>query len=330
MGDAARTDATSRQDSEAAGRAPWGSISREDIVAAATGIVTAGGHEEMSIRSLAASRRIAIAVEIDPAAREAVTDPAKLKQVLYNYLSNALKFTSAGGNVVLRIAVEDAAHFRIEVEDTGIGIRAEDLGRLFVEFQQLDVGTAKKYGGTGLGLALTRRIVEAQGGRVGVESTPGRGSCFYAVLPRAAAPAPADEPVPPAADPNAPCILVIEDDARDRAWLVRELAGAGFAVESAATGREAMERCRRRAFAAITLDLLLPDVAGRELLQAVQGTAANRDAPVIVVTVLAERLASTWPVHDFLTKPLEREALLASLGRAGVVPAGGMERTGGG
>jgi PAS domain S-box-containing protein len=282
------------------------------------------------LRSLAASRRIAIAVEVAPAASAAVTDPAKLKQVLYNYLSNALKFTSEGGKVVVRIAAEGADHVRIEVEDTGIGIRAEDLGRLFVEFQQLDIGTAKKYGGTGLGLALTRRIVEAQGGRVGVESTPGRGSCFFAVLPRYAVPAPADEPVPPALDPDAPCILVIEDEARDRAWLVRELTGAGFAVEAAATGREAMERCRRRAFAAITLDLLLPDVAGREVLQAVRGTAANRGVPVIVVTVLAERLASTWPVHDFLTKPLEREALFASLRRAGVVPGGRTEQTGGG
>jgi signal transduction histidine kinase len=138
------------------------------------------------LRSLAATRRIATSIEVHPGICEAVADPAKLKQVLYNYLSNALKFTPEGGRVVLRVAPEGDEHFRLEVEDTGIGIRAEDLGRLFVEFQQLDVGTAKKYGGTGLGLALTRRIVEAQGGRVGVDSTPGRGSRFFAVLPRVA------------------------------------------------------------------------------------------------------------------------------------------------
>ncbi len=128
------------------------------------------------LRSLAASRRIAISIEVDPGAGEVVADPAKLKQVLYNYLSNALKFTPEDGRVTLRMGPEGGEHFRLEVEDTGIGIRSEDLGRLFVEFQQLDVGAAKKYGGTGLGLALTRRIVEAQGGRVGVDSTPGRGS----------------------------------------------------------------------------------------------------------------------------------------------------------
>jgi PAS domain S-box-containing protein len=271
------------------------------------------------LRSLAASRRIAIAIEVDPAASEAVADPAKLKQVLYNYLSNALKFTPEDGRVTLRFAPQGGEHFRLEVEDTGIGIRPEDLGRLFVEFQQLDVGAAKKYGGTGLGLALTRRIVEAQGGRVGVDSTPGRGSRFFAVLPRAASPAAPLAPAPPP-HPDAPCVLVIEDDGRDRAWLVRELAAAGFAVEAAATGGEALDRCRRRAFAAVTLDLLLPDVGALELLSAIQATAPNRGVPVIATTVVAEQVTTGWPLHDFLTKPLRRQDLVASLARAGVAP----------
>jgi PAS domain S-box-containing protein len=273
------------------------------------------------LRSLAASRRIAISIEVDPAAGEVVTDPAKLKQVLYNYLSNALKFTPEDGRVTLRIAPDGGEEFRVEVEDTGIGIRPEDLGRLFVEFQQLDVGAAKKYGGTGLGLALTRRIVEAQGGRVGVESTPGRGSRFFAVLPRAAGPAATPAPALPPPHPDAPCVLGIEDDARDRAWLVRELAAAGFAVEAAATGGEALDHCRRRAFAAVTLDLLLPDVGALELLSAIQATAPNRGVPVIATTVVTEEVTTGWPLHDFLTKPLRRQDLLASLARAGVAPA---------
>jgi len=272
------------------------------------------------LRSLAASRRIAIAIEVEPGAGEAVADPAKLKQVLYNYLSNALKFTPEDGRVTVRIAPEGGEHFRLEVEDTGIGIRPEDLGRLFVEFQQLDVGAAKKYGGTGLGLALTRRIVEAQGGRVGVDSTPGRGSRFFAVLPRAASPAAPLAPAPPPPHPDAPCVLVIEDDGRDRAWLVHELAAAGFAVEAAATGGEALDRCRRRAFAAVTLDLLLPDVGALELLSAIQATAPNRGVPVIATTVVTEQVTTGWPLHDFLTKPLRRQDLLASLARAGVTP----------
>ncbi|HEV3459524.1 MAG TPA: PAS domain S-box protein [Thermoanaerobaculia bacterium] len=271
------------------------------------------------LRSLAASRRIAISIEVAAGAGEAVVDPAKLKQVLYNYLSNALKFTPEDGSVVLRVAPEGEEDFRIEVADTGIGIRPEDLGRLFVEFQQLDAGAAKMYGGTGLGLALTRRIVEAQGGRVGVDSAPGQGSRFFAVLPRAARPGPVPEPAPPP-HPDAPCLLVIEDDARERAWLVRELAAAGFAVETAATGGEAVERCRRRAFAAVTLDLLLPDASGLDVLTAIHDTGANRGVPVIAVTVVTEQAAGGWPLHDFLTKPLKREDLFASLARAGVVP----------
>jgi PAS domain S-box-containing protein len=135
------------------------------------------------LRSLAGSKRIGVKVEVAPALGDVVADAAKLKQVLYNYLSNALKFTPDGGKVTIRVAPEGADDFRIEVEDTGIGIKPEDQGRLFVEFQQLDASTAKRYPGTGLGLALTKRIVEAQGGSVGVRSAPGQGSTFFAILP---------------------------------------------------------------------------------------------------------------------------------------------------
>jgi signal transduction histidine kinase len=136
------------------------------------------------LRAVAAGKQIQIATEIDPACRELTLDPAKLKQVLYNYLSNALKFTHEHGHVVIRIRAEDVDHVRIEVEDSGIGIQPADLKMLFTEFRQLDASAAKRYQGTGLGLALTKRIVEAQGGRVGVISAPGQGSAFFAVLPR--------------------------------------------------------------------------------------------------------------------------------------------------
>ena len=136
------------------------------------------------LKTLAAKNRIHLGADIDPGLAGVSLDPAKLKQVLYNYLSNAIKFTPEGGRVTLHMRPEGAAAFRLEVEDTGIGIRPEDLGRLFTEFEQLDAGAGKRYPGTGLGLALTRRIVEAQGGSVGVHSEPGQGSTFYAILPR--------------------------------------------------------------------------------------------------------------------------------------------------
>jgi signal transduction histidine kinase len=141
------------------------------------------------MRPQAASKRIRVDTEVDAQLTEIRVDASKLKQVLYNYLSNALKYTGEGGRVTVRVRAENDHEFCLEVEDTGVGIRPDDLGRLFVEFQQLDTGSAKEYQGTGLGLALTRRLVEAQGGRVGVRSTPGVGSVFSATLPRNSVPA---------------------------------------------------------------------------------------------------------------------------------------------
>ena len=225
------------------------------------------------LRTLAAQKRIQIEVFVESGVEHVHCDPAKLKQVLYNYLSNALKFSPEEGRVLVRIVTEGPSDFRLEVEDTGIGIKPEDIGRLFVEFQQLDASTAKKYPGTGLGLALTKKIVEAQGGRIGVQSQPGVGSVFFAVLPRIARAAPFEKesatPLP-LARPGAPRILVIEDERKDRDWLLRTLAAAGYAVVTAATGVEALARCREQVFDAITLDLLLPDVSGRDVLKEIR------------------------------------------------------------
>jgi signal transduction histidine kinase len=141
------------------------------------------------LRAVAAKKKISVSLSVDPAVRDVVIDAQRFKQVLFNYLSNALKFTPEHGRVELRVLPEGAAWFRLEVEDTGIGVPPEDLPRLFVEFQQLDASRAKRYAGTGLGLALTRRIVEAQGGQVSVRSVRGKGSVFSARLPRHPLPA---------------------------------------------------------------------------------------------------------------------------------------------
>ena len=137
-----------------------------------------------SLRAVAAQKQIVVSTEVDVELAEVVVDPPKFKQVLYNYLSNALKFTPDGGRVTVRVSGEGPDQFRLEVEDTGIGIKPEDVERLFTPFEQLDASTGKKYGGTGLGLVLTRRLVEMHGGMVGVRSTPGQGSVFSGVLPR--------------------------------------------------------------------------------------------------------------------------------------------------
>jgi signal transduction histidine kinase len=137
-----------------------------------------------SLQSVARSKHIAFECSADPACAEAELDPDKLRQVLYNFLSNALKFTADGGSIQLRAQLEDADHLRIEVSDNGSGVREHDLPELWKPFRQLDAAVARRHPGAGLGLTLTKRIVEQQGGRVGVVSQFGQGSTFFAVLPR--------------------------------------------------------------------------------------------------------------------------------------------------
>ncbi len=277
------------------------------------------------VRPIAEEKSIRMSASVEPDLKEGVLlDPARLKQILYNFVSNALKFTPAGGAVTVRALPEGEENLRLEVEDTGLGIAPQDIGRLFAEFQQLDAGTARHHAGTGLGLALTRRLAEAQGGSAGVRSTPGQGSVFHVVLPRRA-PAPPSAPVPPrrrmVAAPGSPSVLVIEDDPGDQALLAGALGNAGYAVETVRTGSEALERCSARRFDAISLDLLLPDMSGQEVLRRVRTGGPNADVPVVVVTVVAEKGAvAGFAVHDFLPKPIDSEALLSSLGRAGVRP----------
>jgi PAS domain S-box-containing protein len=140
------------------------------------------------VRPLAERKRIHLTLDV-PMDLTAVIDPSRFKQVLYNYLSNAVKFTAEDGRVAVRVAREENSSFRLDVEDTGIGIAPDEISKLFQEFQQLP-NSRKAEQGTGLGLALTRHIVEAQGGTVSVRSEPGRGSVFSALFPLVSIPIP--------------------------------------------------------------------------------------------------------------------------------------------
>lgn len=278
------------------------------------------------LREIAARQQIRIEIEVDPALGQVVVDVAKMKQVLYNYLSNALKFTREHGRVAVRVRIEDEAMFRIEVEDEGMGIRPEDLEQLFIPFQQLDASASKRHQGTGLGLALTRRIVEAHGGRVEVVSTVGKGSTFAAILPRWTA-RPEDPPAKPrmisapSEGAGALAVLVIEDNERDRLWLSQTLTDAGYAVTAVATAADALARCRTRTFDAIAMDLLLEEESGLDLPRRIREEEANAATPVIALTVTAEHgVADGFVLQDILRKPLQADVLLASLKRAEVFP----------
>lgn len=275
--------------------------------------------EVQDVLHTAISRKsLRISSEIDPYLIDLNIDPGRLKQVLYNYLSNAIKFTAAGGRVTVRALAEGPEHFRIEVEDTGIGISASDLPQLFSEFQQIDAGYSKQHQGTGLGLALTRRLVQAQGGHVGVRSTVGVGSVFHVVLNRTHGrdTQRAESHSLGVSEREAERLLVIEDDFRDQALLVEALSQAGFEVDRAADGPYALRRARDTAHAAPTPDLRRPDKRELEPLGDIGGSGASHASPVPSVTLRADLdLSATFAIANVLCKPIRSDEILSAMTR---------------
>ncbi|HEY6354042.1 MAG TPA: response regulator, partial [Burkholderiaceae bacterium] len=275
-------------------------------------------HEVAGVLQAEAARKgVQLEIDIDLRVADLVLDPARLRQMLYNLLSNAIKFTGTGGSVVMRAMPHDEQQVRIEVQDNGIGIAPADLPKLFQQFHQVHTGLAKTHPGTGLGLALTRHLAELHGGSVGVRSTPGVGSVFHLLLPRrlgaVAVPAsPADE----AALPDAPTVLVIEDDGVEQAQLAQILRSAGYQVEVAGTAQRALRMAAARRYDAITLDLLLPDCSGLEVLSELRAGGPNREVPVVVITMVAETSTlAGFVVSDVLTKPIRQHEVNAALRR---------------
>jgi PAS domain S-box-containing protein len=272
------------------------------------------------LRTMSTRKGQQVRIEIDPAMGPVVADVGRLKQVLYNYLSNAIKFTPEGGRITIRLQPIGDAMFRLSVEDTGIGMKSDDLGRLFVKFEQLDASTTKLHQGTGLGLALTKRIVEAQGGMVAVQSTLGSGSTFSAVLPRQLT---QDNvmlvrPDTDAASLHGPTILVVEDEPGDLQFLQRTFSQAGYVVEIATTLAAALARSQERSFQAIMLDLTLPDGGGLDLVDAIRAGGPNISTPVLVISGPAdEGIAAGFPIHGYVSKPLVPEVLVEALARIG-------------
>ena len=280
--------------------------------------------EALAVLGTAVQRKhLAVEVLIAPGLSGLVLDPARFKQVLYNYLSNAIKFTPERGRITVRAAAEGAAHFRVEVEDTGIGIAAADLPRLFTEFQQLDAGYSKQHAGTGLGLALTRRLVAAQGGSTGVRSTLGLGSVFYLVLPRlhgtVAAAGSTNDSAPDAAEAR---WLVMEHDAQRQQHWLQGLAALGIAADTAESNETARQLAAGGAYDAITLGLRLADPCGLSALDAIRQQGRNPDAPVTAMTLHTEPgAAASFAISNLLRKPIDPREVLAAI--AGLQLPGG-------
>ena len=271
-----------------------------------------------TVEPLAKTKNISIASEVGPGL-SLEADPVKLKQMLLNLATNAIKFTASGGHVSIG-ARQVGSWLEISVTDTGIGIAGVDLERLFVEFQQLDSGHGRQQEGTGLGLALTKRFAELHGGEVKVQSVPGRGSTFMLRLPveaKTSVKAPSHEaPVIVLAPADRPLILVVEDNPEAAEILARHLEAGGFRMQVARTGSEALAMARDLLPVAITLDILLPEIDGWQVLTQLKGNELTRNIPVVVVSVIDNpALGRALGALDYFVKPVDRNALLSRLGR---------------
>jgi signal transduction histidine kinase len=235
------------------------------------------------MRPLATSDVVRLVFEEPPADLGPVrSDEAKVAQILRNFISNALKFTEQG-EIRMRVRREgNEAVF--SVTDTGIGIAPEDHEKVFQEFAQIESPLQRRVKGTGLGLALSRKLAELLGGRLTMDSAPGRGSTFALHLPAPMvkpAPAPPREVKPAAA--RSGTILVVDDDPASRYALAR-LLGSFSGVEEAPDGAAGLRRIRAEPPSAVVLDLVMPGLGGLEVLEALRGDDATRDVPVVVAT----------------------------------------------
>jgi len=244
-------------------------------------------------------------------------DLTKVKQSLFNLLSNAAKFTSFG-RVTLearRATTGDSDEVRFCVSDTGIGIAPEKAEKIFDAFSQGDISTAKLYGGTGLGLAITRHFCRMMGGDITVHSELGKGSRFEMVLPmKMPAPQELSQPSFSQAPNGMRPVLVVDDDAQARELIRRSLEREGIPTVEAQNGRAALSLARELKPAAITLDVIMPDMDGWTTLSTLKADPALRHIPVIMTTVSDDRaLGYALGASHYITKPIDRERLAAIL-----------------
>ncbi len=292
-------------------------------------VLSAVTESAAGLRPLADRKRHTVEVDIEDV--RVIADRGRFRQVLYNLLSNAIKFTPDGGRIAIEgRRVGDELH--LAVIDSGVGIAPEHRELVFEEFRQVGGGSQRQQG-TGLGLALTKRLVEAQHGRIELESTVDVGSRFTVVLPLAARSDEPDVVQRPDADTSveadedarslttlpatgAGSLLVVEDDPGAARLLRAYLEPVGYRVLVVPDGETALSRIAAERPSAVLLDVLLPGIDGWEVLRRLKADANLRDIPVVIVTIVDEReVGFALGAADYLIKPIDRDALLASLGR---------------
>ncbi|MBM4243024.1 MAG: response regulator [Deltaproteobacteria bacterium] len=273
----------------------------------------------------AAERRLELAAFVDDAVpRTVVGDPVRFQQVVLNLVGNAVKFTEKG-EVVLRCSRDEtddgAVHLRVSVSDTGIGIAADVLPLLFEPFRQADQSTTRRFGGTGLGLTISKQLVELMGGAIGVESAPQRGSRFWFTARFAAADATTQPDA--ATDERRSRVLVVDDSATIRAWLSAQLARRGMDPTAVEDGKLALATLRRAVadgapFDLAILDLVMPGMDGLTLARSIRADAALSAIPLVMLTAVTDGRwnaeAQRVGVDACLLKPVRERKLFACLG----------------
>ncbi|MGH2447277.1 MAG: response regulator [Chloroflexota bacterium] len=284
-------------------------LERFDVAALVQGVAD-------TVRPLAAANHNQLTVHCSDDLGEMQADLTKVRQAVFNLLSNACKFTDHGTITLDVRSRGDDLTFR--VSDTGIGMTPEQQAKLFQEFSQADSAVTRRYGGTGLGLALTRRLCRLMHGDVTLKSEMGKGSVFTISLPRtvsrAATPSQADQTE--RAEVGQRTILVIDDEGDARDLLKRVLGKEGFRVVTASSGEDGVRLAREIRPDVITLDVMMPGLDGWSVLSTLKGDAELSDIPVIMVSIVDEKnLGYSLGASDYLTKPIDRNRLLAVLGK---------------
>ncbi len=279
-----------------------------------------------TVQALVAKRGNTLVIDAPVALGGMHTDLVKLRQCLFNLLGNAAKFTE-NGTITLhakRFHRDSVAWMEFAVEDTGIGMTADQLAILFDRFVQADVSTTRRYGGTGLGLSITRAFAELLGGEVDVASEEGRGSTFTIRVPA--------ELVAPEADligssegpATAETVLIIDDDASTRELLTRYLQKEGFATREAADGATGLALANAIRPRVVLLDVMMPQMDGWSVLSSIRRDPDLADTPVIMISFVHEEgLAASLGANDYLSKPIEWDELRGVLARYRRSAAGG-------
>jgi signal transduction histidine kinase/CheY-like chemotaxis protein len=295
-----------------------------------------------TIRPMVEANTNSLQIVLDPDLGEMYADEIKVRQGLYNLLSNAVKFTTDGSITVAagRQRIDGREWIEVQVIDEGIGLSPEQIVKLFQDFTQADASTTRKFGGTGLGLALTRRFCLMMGGDVTVRSEAGEGSTFTVKLPAVVTQIEAPHEiadalaatglqsrrsgdgstVPPS---RSDCVLVIDDDPVQRELMERFLTKEGFHVRVANGGEEGLEMARQLRPVVITLDVVMPGMDGWSVLGALKEDPTLRDIPVIILSMVDDpRRGFALGAADYLSKPIDRQRLARLLKKhSSFVPA---------